>query len=130
MVGQPTLARIAGLIRAKRKENGLGLRAAALASGLSASTLSRLERGQSSSLPDAETLSKLSQWLGVSIEYLLVEEERVPVGEPKLETPDIVRVHLRADKNLSPQTAEALARMFRTLYEEMSRTQGYTDLTP
>ncbi len=130
MVGQPTLARIAGLIRTKRKENSLGLRAAASVSGLSASTLSRLERGQSSSLPDAETLSKLARWLDVSIQYLLVEEERVSVGEPKLETPDVVRVHLRADKNLSPQTAEALARMFRTLYEEMSQAQVHTDPKP
>jgi hypothetical protein len=35
-------------------------------------------------------------------------------------TPDAVELHLRADKNLNPQTAVALAKMFRAAYDELA----------
>lgn len=34
-----------------------------------------------------------------------------------MDTPSAVEVHLRADRNLDPSAAEALAAMFRHLYE-------------
>ena len=51
------LAELAGLIKAKRKQLGVGLREAAVESGVSASTLSRLERGAATTLPDVDTLT-------------------------------------------------------------------------
>src|SRR5205823_969178 len=120
MAGDSGAARISALIKAKRREGGIGLRVAAQESGLSASTLSRLERGVSSSLPDADTLAKLAAWLNMPIGGLFSDPDgkRDEAG-PELSTPEIVEVHLRADKKLSPRTAQALVRMFRILYEQL-----------
>jgi len=122
MTYESALARISALVKAKRREKKQGLRAAALECGLSPSTLSRLERGASSSLPDADTLAKLAHWLEVSVGFLLLEQNQEgDEGGPELTTPEVVEVHLRADKRLSPKTAEALAEMFRILYEQFTQ---------
>lgn len=119
------LARISGLVKAKRREKKLGLRAVASESGVSASTLSRLERGIATSLPDADTLTKLANWLEVSVSFLLSEENELTSSNvPKLNTPEIVEVHLRADKNLTPETATALAELFRVAYEQFTKNQS------
>jgi transcriptional regulator with XRE-family HTH domain len=124
MSSRAALARISALIKAKRRETGLGLRAAATASGVSASTLSRLERGAATSLPDADTLTKLAGWLDVPVGSLLSEDGEAEDGGPELSTPEIVEVHLRSDKELNPKTAKSLALMFRMLYEQLVEAQG------
>ena len=135
MSSRSALAQISALIKAKRREEELGLRAAALACGLSPSTLSRLERAVPSSFPDADTLTKLATWLNVPVASLL-SGNPAPVSQiataskatkrnqqskekalERLSTPEVVEVHLRADQNLSPETAQALAGMFKALYE-------------
>lgn len=118
------LARISALIKAKRREEDLGLRAAADASGVSASTLSRLERGAATSLPDSPTLTKLARWLGLSVDSLLSDKQEAKGREPELTTLEIVEVHLRADRDLSPETARALTEMFKALYKHCLETQG------
>src|SRR5215831_16972876 len=104
---------IALLIKAKRRENDdQPLREAADEAKISAATLSRLERGLSATLPDATTLSKLAQWLGISMSELLQDKQaRSKSSSPEITLPEYVEVHLRADKNLSPKTADALAKM-------------------
>lgn len=110
--------RISALIKAKRRESDLGVRAAAAESKVSAATMSRLERGISPNLPDTGTLTKLAQWLGVPLnEILSTNLESKEGGGPQATTPEVVEVHLRADKNLAPETADALAKMFKVLYE-------------
>jgi hypothetical protein len=37
---------------------------------------------------------------------------------PHEATTEIVEAHLRADKNLTPETAKALSELFRTAYEQ------------
>ncbi len=123
MSSRAALARISALIKAKRREEGIGLRDAAEASGVSASTLSRLERGAATSLPDSATLTKVGEWLGLSLASLLSEKEKASGSEPELTTPEVVEVHLRADRELSPETAKALAEMFKTLYQHCLQTQ-------
>jgi transcriptional regulator with XRE-family HTH domain len=112
--------RIALLIKAKRRENNAQpLRAAADEAKISAATLSRLERGLSTTLPDATTLNKLARWLGVPVSELLQEcDAGSRHSAPEHTLPEYVEVHLRADKNLSPKTAKALAEMFKALYEQ------------
>jgi len=122
MSSRATLARISALIKAKRREDGIGLRDAAEVSGVSASTLSRLERGAATALPDSGTLAKLANWLGLTLSSLLSDKEKTK-AEPQLTTPEVVEVHLRADKELSPETAKALAQMFKTLYDHCLQTQ-------
>ena len=123
MSSRATLARISAIIKAKRREGDIGLRDAAEASGVSASTLSRLERGAATSLPDSGTLTKLADWLGLTLSSLLSDKQQTEEVEPQLTTPEVVEVHLRADKELSPETAKALAEMFKTLYDHCMQTQ-------
>jgi transcriptional regulator with XRE-family HTH domain len=112
--------RLGKLVKAKRRKTGLGLRAAAAQCGVSSSTLSRLERGDSSSLPDADTLTKLTAWLGTTVAALLSEKQK-PIKDPKLTTPEVIEVHLRADKRLSAETAGALGRAIRLLYDQLAQ---------
>ena len=111
------LDRIASLIMAKRRESGLGVRAAAADAKINAATISRLERRMTPNLPDSSTLKKLSVWLGVSLEDLLGANAPNPGGAPTPSTPEVVEVHLRADHKLDPEKAEALAKMFKILYQ-------------
>ena len=114
--------RISLLIKVKMRETGLGVRASAKEAKISAATLSRLERGLSATLPDVATLEKLAKWLGTTVGGLLAEKgEKKGSNVPDASTPEIVEVHLRADKNLSPKTAKALAEMFKVLYEQASK---------
>ena len=115
------LARIGTLVQAKRREQGIGLREAATECGVSPSTLSRLERGISTSLPDADTLAKLAAWLKTPIASFFSEEPTKVLDGPELTTPEVVEVHLRADKRLAPATALALGRAFRLLYDQMAK---------
>src|SRR5437879_3764513 len=103
-----SLQRIALQIRAKRRESGIGLRTAAAESGISAATLSRLERGLFATLPDTPTLTKVAAWLGTSVSELLKEPGQAKTKTARESTlPEMVEVHLRADKNLPPETAKA-----------------------
>jgi transcriptional regulator with XRE-family HTH domain len=117
------VARLGGLIKAKRRESGQSLRYAAKESGVSPSTLSRLERFVPSSLPDADTLTKLASWLNMSVEFMLYGEEPEDGGaSPEMSMPEFIEVHLRADKNLSSETADALSKMFKLLYNQLAGT--------
>jgi transcriptional regulator with XRE-family HTH domain len=122
MKSKSVLARISAKIKAKRRESGLGLRASAEESKISASTLSRIERGAATSIPDAATLNKLAEWLDTSVSSILGVEERED-NSPKLTTPEIVEVHLRADKELNPKTAQSLATMFKMMYEQLKESE-------
>ena len=117
MPANESLDRIAALIMAKRRETGLGVRAAAAAAAINAATMSRLERRATPNLPDSLTLKKLSQWLSVGLEDLLAVSKTAPGNAPVPTVPEVVEVHLRADHKLDPEKAEALARMFKILYQ-------------
>jgi hypothetical protein len=41
---------------------------------------------------------------------------------PQEPTPEIVEAHLRADKNLTPDTAAALSELFRVAYTQFSKS--------
>jgi len=125
MGSRTRVARLGALIRAKRREDRIGLREAAKESGLSPSTLSRLERGLSASLPDTDTLTSIANWLSMPVSELLQENQsRRNKKEPELKTLEGIELYLRADKDLKPETADALAAMFRMLYERVTELQG------
>lgn len=99
--------------------------------GVAESTISQYETGKRQ--PDYETLLKLSEYFGVSVDYLLGREikEKTPskIGEghrpPDEETlrlleiledrPDI-RYLAAASEKATPEHVEATARMFDELY--------------
>ena len=73
--------RIALAIKAKKREEELGVRKAAKECGVDPSTLSRLERGAYSTLPDGATLEKLADWLDTSVGELLGGEGKTQKGK-------------------------------------------------
>jgi transcriptional regulator with XRE-family HTH domain len=110
-------------IRRKREEQGLSLRDVADETGVSASTLSRIENGTGK--PDADNIARLTTWLNVPMERIMGteragDEARAVVYFPQESTPEIVEAHLRADRNLSPETAKALSELFRVAYAQFS----------
>ena len=58
-------------IRRKREELGLSLRDVADETNVSASTLSRIENGTGK--PDADNIARLTAWLDMPVERLLVD---------------------------------------------------------
>lgn len=111
-------------IRRKREEQGLSLRDVADETGVSASTLSRIENGTGK--PDADNIARLTAWLNVPMERIMSgrqldgDEARPVVYFPQETMPDIVEAHLRADRNLTPETAKALSELFRVAYSQFS----------
>ncbi len=111
-------------IRRKREEMGLSLRDVADETGVSASTLSRIENGTGK--PDADNIARLTGWLQMPMERVMGAgsadgaEEAPVVYFPHEATPDIVEAHLRADRNLNPETAKALSELFRVAYAQFS----------
>ena len=111
-------------IRRKREDAGLSLRDVADETGVSASTLSRIENGTGK--PDADNIARLTAWLNVPMERIMGgrqldgDETKPIVYFPQEPTPDIVEAHLRADRNLTPETAKALSELFRVAYAQFS----------
>ena len=116
-------------IRQRREELGLSLRDVATETSVSASTLSRIENGTGK--PDADNIARLTSWLDVPMERILsgrhhsqAESAKAVVYYPQEPTPQIVEAHLRADKNLTPETASALSELFRVAYNQFSRNDA------
>jgi len=112
-------------IRRKREELNLSLRDVADETGVSASTLSRIENGTGK--PDADNIARLTAWLDMPVERVMSARKNeegtdasAVVYFPHEATPDIVEAHLRADRNLTPETAKALSELFRVAYQQFS----------
>src|SRR2546430_8250596 len=111
---QVELEEIGELIKRKRDADKLTLREAEaqLDHAISASSLSRIEHG---AVPEARNVPRLARWLEIPLEQVAWPETGDAVKI--VDTPSAVEVHLRADRKLDPKVAQALADMFRKLYE-------------
>ena len=123
-------------VKRKRQEEKLSLRQVATNINVSASTLSRIENGIG--VPDSATLARLATWLGIPLERLMRGSLLGDTGDvaasasfvepviydPTESTPSIVEAHLRADRNLKPDMAKALAELFRVAYTQFSNKQN------
>ena len=113
-------------VRRRREQQNLSLRDVADQTGVSASTLSRIENGTGK--PDADNIARLASWLDMPIERVMHHGQRNAadpkpvVYYPHESTPEIVEAHLRADRQLSPETAKALSELFRVAYKQFSQT--------
>lgn len=101
-----TIGQLGGELRRRRKDTGISLRELEQDIGISAATLSRIERG---SVPDVSIIEKLASWLGVNVVAAGEEKNEVQTDEDLKRT---IAVHLRANKNLSEGTARAIADAF------------------
>jgi len=99
---------LAGMV--KRRRAGRGLRAISEEiGGVSPATLSRIEQGK---VPDVDTFVKICQWLGVPTDTFIVNN---PTSEPVSNYERIV-AHLRAERELDPQTVSSLIKMIDLAY--------------
>jgi transcriptional regulator with XRE-family HTH domain len=121
-------AELGSAIRRRREQQRMSLRDLADQTGVSASTLSRIENGTGK--PDADNIARLAAWLDMPIQRVLHHGPRAGndpnpvVYYPHESTPEIVEAHLRADKHLTPQTAKALSELFRVAYAQFSESDG------
>jgi transcriptional regulator with XRE-family HTH domain len=110
-------------IKRRREELKLSLRDVADVTGVSASTLSRIENG--TGRPDADNIARLTGWLDMPVDRVMkmhsTEDVEAVVYYPHEATPEIVEAHLRADKKLTPETAQALSELFRVAYQQFSK---------
>ena len=112
-------------IKRRREELGLSLRDVADVTNVSASTLSRIENGTGK--PDADNIARLTSWLDMPVDRVMKmsggskDDVEAVVYYPHEATPEIVEAHLRADKNLTPDTAKALSELFRVAYQQFSK---------
>lgn len=110
-------------IKRRREELKLSLRDVGDLTEVSASTLSRIENG--TGRPDADNIARLTQWLDMPVDRLmtkhLTNNVEPVIYYPHEKTPEIIEAHLRADKNLSPETANALSELFRVAYKQFSK---------
>lgn len=93
-------------LRRRRREDALSLRDVEEATGVSPSTLSRVERGH---IPDVGVISKLADWLGVYVQAAGKSAGQIESDEDLIRA---IEVHLRANKNLSEQVAREVARSY------------------
>ncbi|RIH63441.1 XRE family transcriptional regulator [Mariniphaga sediminis] len=93
----------------KEKRGSTGLRTSAQEiGGISAPTLSRIEKGN---VPDVDTFIKICKWLGVSTDTFINSEHSN--SRQKLIG------HLRADRELEPDTIEMLVKLIDMAYKKL-----------
>lgn len=113
------LVRFGERLREVRVKRGLTLKDVSQQIDISIPTLSRVERGDAKEI-ESKTLFALCDWAKLPLE--LFQEQVSPTRKGSIRrdiaTPDAVELHLRADKNLNPKTAELLVKMFRAAYQQ------------
>jgi transcriptional regulator with XRE-family HTH domain len=113
--------RLGLLVRRKRERDSLTLQDVADQTGLKVPTISRIERAEPEDL-EVSTFLTLCEWLPADpAEFHEGKELPAPSTKNKVahNTPDLVELYLRADKNLNEKTAAALSKLFRTAYQTM-----------
>jgi transcriptional regulator with XRE-family HTH domain len=122
MATEIDIRELAARLKARRGKRGLRVVAAEIGD-VSAATLSRVEQGK---VPDLDTFIRLCKWLGLSADQLVKNDKpksKQKAGQPTsaMSTKNLLAAHLRADRTLKPNTAEALVRMIELAYEASER---------
>jgi transcriptional regulator with XRE-family HTH domain len=112
--GEINVELVGELLANRRSQKDLSLREAAAEIGVSAPTLQRLEAGQ---LPNATTLMKIAQWLGVGVDELRTTAKKKRKSDPI----EQIEILLRADANLDPDAAKTIANVARQIYDGFKR---------
>ena len=107
---------VAGLYAAldeKRKSEDISWRQLARAAGISPSTLTRMAQGRR---PDVDSFGALTRWLGQPADVFLARRSCAP---PEPEPFAVISTLLRARRDLSTESAEALEDIIRVAYERL-----------
>lgn len=85
------------------------------ATGVSASTLTRMAQGKR---PDVDGLAALTRWSGLKTDDFIFEDERQRGNVTPLA---MISTYLRSDPNLTKEGAIALEQVIKTTYQQMTR---------
>ena len=107
MRGEFDLAGFYAALDAQRTAKGLNWKQVSKQSRVSASTLTRMSQGRR---PDIDGLALLLAWSGLDASNFLP-------GANSPEPLAQITAHLRADRNLKPESAEALEAIIKVAYE-------------
>lgn len=103
-----------------RQARKLSWKIVAAEAGVAASTLTRMGQGKR---PDVDGLAALASWSGLDVgEFYRPAEDIRSDSEPLAK----ITALLRADHNLSGESAQALETMLKTAYEHMRKNRGQT----
>lgn len=97
---------------AARQARKLNWKQVAAASGVSASTLTRMAQGKR---PDVDGLAALAAWSGLNVDDFVRSDDERPEPAPLAQ----ITTYLRSDRNLSPEAATALDEMIKAAYERL-----------
>jgi transcriptional regulator with XRE-family HTH domain len=106
---------------AQRLAKGMTWRQVAQASGVSASTLTRMSQGK---LPDANGLVALGAWASLDPAKFVQDTEVTDRGSPQASEPEplaMISTYLRSDRNLSAEGAAALDELVKATYQRLRK---------
>jgi transcriptional regulator with XRE-family HTH domain len=106
MIKKIDTGKLSTMIRSKRGDKGL--REVSKEIGVSAPTLSRIEQGK---VPDVQTFMRICEWLDVSADEFSHQKRTEVISNRKA-----IVAHLRADKELDPDTVNMLVKMIDLAY--------------
>ena len=109
MKGQFDATAFYAALDSQREAKGLTWKQVAAEAGVSASTLTRMGQGKR---PDVDGLASLLAWSGLSADDF-IRKERDAAPEPLAQ----ITAYLRADSNLTKESATALEEILRAAYE-------------
>lgn len=99
----------------KKEEEGLSWRTIASQLGIHSSVFTRLYKG---ARPDMDTVLLLTGWLGVPVERFI--SDHAAERDERRETIVAIGTHLRADRRLSPESADAIAAVVKAAYDQLA----------
>ncbi len=102
-------------VKVRAKRGATGIRAAAAEIGISHMTLSRIESGK---LPDLRTFQLVCRWLGLDPNSILGFS--LDGAQRTAQTMPVVQ--FRAEKSLSPETAQHLAELILAIQAQASES--------
>jgi transcriptional regulator with XRE-family HTH domain len=97
---------------AARRARRMNWKEVAAASGVSASTLTRMAQGKR---PDVDSLAALVAWSGLDADQFVRSATERPEPEPLA----MISTYLRSDRHLSPEAARALDEVVKATYERL-----------
>src|SRR4051794_24229662 len=100
---------------AKKEEEGRSWRDVARELGVSSAVFTRLHKG---ARPDGDTLLTLTTWLGVPTEQFV--SGQAAERDDRRQTLTGIGTYLRADRTLTPASADAIEALLRAAYEQLA----------
>ncbi|HEX5120072.1 MAG TPA: helix-turn-helix transcriptional regulator [Pseudonocardiaceae bacterium] len=97
---------------AERAKRSLLWKDVAAQANVSQSTLTRLAQGKR---PDVDSLAALVDWAELRADDFVVRVH----GKPSADSIAMISTYLRADRNLSPQAADAMEKVVRATYQAL-----------